>query len=236
MSAITCGKCKSTHTTVEAVKACHAGAQPAQPFVGSQAEQQYINEGELLPCEVAAIASGKAQPVPAITEKQEAFLNRLLDERPAMRDVENLHPDVVARMTKADASRWINDVMASPKESVQSGKAQAQVEQAAERNALVTEGYYAIDIDDTVKFYRVDKPTEGKWAGYTFLKVQASDEFYPIKGHAAQRIFDTIEAQGVKESMVRYGQLIGRCGICNRTLTDETSRAMGIGPVCREGF
>jgi hypothetical protein len=33
---------------------------------------------------------------------------------------------------------------------------------------------------------------------------------------------------------VRYGMLIGKCGVCGRTLTDEESRANGIGPVCAE--
>jgi len=32
----------------------------------------------------------------------------------------------------------------------------------------------------------------------------------------------------------RYGRLIGDCCRCGRQLTDETSRALGIGPVCRE--
>jgi uncharacterized protein DUF6011 len=32
--------------------------------------------------------------------------------------------------------------------------------------------------------------------------------------------------------MVRYGQELGECGHCGRTLTDEASRAAGIGPVC----
>jgi Family of unknown function (DUF6011) len=39
-------------------------------------------------------------------------------------------------------------------------------------------------------------------------------------------------------AMLRYGREIGRCGHCNRTLTDESSRQAGIGPVCaaKAGF
>jgi len=33
-----------------------------------------------------------------------------------------------------------------------------------------------------------------------------------------------------------YGTELGECGVCGRTLTDEKSRAYGIGPVCRERF
>ena len=36
------------------------------------------------------------------------------------------------------------------------------------------------------------------------------------------------------EALVRYGKLIGACGYCGRTLTDEQSRADGVGPECFE--
>lgn len=39
---------------------------------------------------------------------------------------------------------------------------------------------------------------------------------------------------GIDAARERYGREIGRCGICNRTLTDEESRRIGIGPVCRK--
>jgi len=38
--------------------------------------------------------------------------------------------------------------------------------------------------------------------------------------------------EGIRAAVVRYGKEIGECGICGRTLTDEESRAAGIGPVC----
>lgn len=38
-----------------------------------------------------------------------------------------------------------------------------------------------------------------------------------------------------KEAMLRYGRELGRCGHCFRTLTNDESRALGIGPVCRRG-
>lgn len=37
---------------------------------------------------------------------------------------------------------------------------------------------------------------------------------------------------GIRRAVVRYGQELGSCGICGRTLTDEESRRTGIGPVC----
>jgi hypothetical protein len=91
---------------------------------------------------------------------------------------------------------------------------------------------YAVEIDGTLKFYQIDKPRDGRWAGYTFVKVQASDETYPVKN---PKLNIKILSQILKdpaEAMLRYGKEIGRCGHCGRTLTNEESRERGIGPIC----
>lgn len=66
-----------------------------------------------------------------------------------------------------------------------------------------------------------------------------------IGGHAeAQRVrlgVDAMLAIGrkidvdPKEAMLRYGRELGECGHCGRTLTNDHSRAAGIGPVCAKG-
>lgn len=33
-----------------------------------------------------------------------------------------------------------------------------------------------------------------------------------------------------------FGRFFGRCGVCNRTLSDPDSKALGIGPECRKGL
>lgn len=96
----------------------------------------------------------------------------------------------------------------------------------------VAAGRYAVEgLDGTLRFYKVDRPTDGKWAGRTFVKVYASDNTWPVKGAYAHKVLHEI-AQDPKAAMLRYGREIGACGHCGRTLTDETSRANGIGPVC----
>jgi cell pole-organizing protein PopZ len=99
----------------------------------------------------------------------------------------------------------------------------------------VPAGRYAVTGEDgATKFYRVDRPTEGKWAGYVFVKVQAGDELHPLRGKAAKNaVLAKIVADGVQEAMLRYGREIGECGHCGRTLTNEESRELGIGPICR---
>lgn len=97
----------------------------------------------------------------------------------------------------------------------------------------VPAGHYAVETEEGhLAFYRVDRPTEGRWAGRTFVAVQASDEYHPVRGNAAAPVLAKIAADPVA-AMLRYGVEIGRCGHCHRTLTDETSRSLGIGPVCR---
>lgn len=99
----------------------------------------------------------------------------------------------------------------------------------------VPAGRYALrEADGVVRFYKVDRPTEGRWAGFTFLAIQASDDLHPIRDKARKReVLSAIEADPAAASKL-YGVELGSCGVCGRTLTDETSREYGIGPVCRE--
>ena len=101
----------------------------------------------------------------------------------------------------------------------------------------VPAGHYAIASGghNDLAFYRVDRPADGKWAGYTFVKVVIGgrpDSRVP-RAQAAG-ILSRIAAAGIAEAGALYGREIGRCCRCNRHLTDETSRALGIGPECRK--
>ena len=70
----------------------------------------------------------------------------------------------------------------------------------------VPEGRYAVEVDGVLKFYRYDRPTEGKWAGATFLKVQASDDLWPIKSLTEKvRILALVD--GDKDGKCTTGEL-----------------------------
>lgn len=99
----------------------------------------------------------------------------------------------------------------------------------------IDQGYYAVvdPLDSTLKFYQVRTPKEGKWAGYVFLSQVSGDNKIPMKNKLDR---DRIFAELVKnplEALKRFGKEIGQCGHCRKQLTDEESRAFGIGPVCR---
>lgn len=66
----------------------------------------------------------------------------------------------------------------------------------------------------------------GKLVGTTFHPVRQAPA---AVGEALQAI-----AADPKEAAVRWGRKTGRCSCCGRELTDATSVAMGIGPICAE--
>lgn len=164
--------------------------------------------------------------------KQISFYNALLDQiersgRFQAAEIDGARQDFPSKSV-AEAS----DAIARAKRTVQhlTGE-QTSLTTAPHDGKFVPAGRYAIEADGVIKFYAVDRPTEGKWAGYTFVKVQASDDLFPVKGQAAKAVLAAI-AVDPKAALVRYGHAIGKCGLCGRTLTDEESRAAGIGPVC----
>lgn len=170
--------------------------------------------------------TGRDDPTP----NQLKFVRELLETREHSIDPvafeQALEDNVINRAT---VSHMINDLKVKPRKAPTTG--QPVTLDMPEVDA----GYYAVmgHDDSQLRFYRVDRPTEGRWAGYTFLKVQASDEWHPIKALDTKRTILTRIAND-PDAMARYGQEIGRCGRCNRTLTDEESRRIGMGPTCRE--
>lgn len=98
----------------------------------------------------------------------------------------------------------------------------------------VEAGRYALRGEDgVVRFYEVDKPTEGRWAGYTFVSQRASDERHAVRDRAQrERILAAIAADPDAAATL-FGVELGICYACGRSLTDEESRRLGIGPVCR---
>jgi hypothetical protein len=186
--------------------------------------------------EAAKAEATGAVPADYATPKQIAYIRSLLAERSGP-DVEAIRGALNAAreahlLTKKVASATIDALRQLPRSSAPSAP-QAPA-QAAPAPVAVPAGRYAVDNEDgTLRFYVVDTPTEGRWAGRTFVNVLASDERYPVRGAAAQAVLAKI-AVDPQAACARYGQEIGRCGRCGRTLTDADSRARGIGPDCAE--
>jgi len=171
--------------------------------------------------------STTATAIPA-TGPQVDYIRDLLDERA----VEN--PDALKEQAKTldkrMASRWIARLKEVPK------RHESQRHQRGSTPSVksdVPAGRYAVTGEDgTTDFYRVDRPAEGKWAGYVFVKLQISDEYQRIPLRNVQTILDKIETAGPEQASKRYGRELGHCGVCGRTLTNNDSIERGIGPVC----
>jgi hypothetical protein len=99
----------------------------------------------------------------------------------------------------------------------------------------IPRGRYALDTtgddhfaNDTT-FFRVWVGDRGGWA----VNVQASDDWHPVTGWPKRIAVLKAIAADPLDALQRYGRELGKCGVCGRTLTNDESRALGIGPVCR---
>jgi hypothetical protein len=162
------------------------------------------------------------------TEKQIAFIHKLLGERELSEEQSKwLAENPITEIESKTASQIIDGLLKNP-------KLPGAVQDYADPAPGVPAGRYAIEQDGTTKFFQVDKPTKGKWAGRTFLSALASEQRYPIKNPAQRSAIFAAIGQDPKAASFLYGQKIGHCGVCGLTLTDESSRAAGIGPVCAQ--
>lgn len=91
--------------------------------------------------------------------------------------------------------------------------------------------HYALHVGSDVKFYRVRRPSTGKYAGRTYIDLEVSDETIRMPWKESASALDRIAADPMAAAVL-YGQETKRCAICHRRLTQQESRERGIGPKC----
>ena len=139
-------------------------------------------------------------------------------------------------LTKAGASKLIELLKALPA-SAPIKETPADLPSAD----VVPAGCYALDttegaLNETV-FYRVDRPEKGRWAGRVFVKrLEGGDREIRVPASQVAGILERIAEVGALEASQAFGREIGECGVCGCTLTNDASRAYGIGPKCRQKF
>jgi hypothetical protein len=176
-----------------------------------------------------------------VTQAQAKWIIDIAEKSEGVTDamVKSLSTRLEQGFARASASEFITRYKDLPRKAVTAATAEAIAPGASTEeivNAEVRAGRYALRTEDGVKFYRLDRPTQGRWAGFTFLKVQASDDLHPIKNHTEKARIIAEIAKDVLAAEQLYGRELGHCSRCGRTLTDETSRAYGIGPDCRAKY
>jgi hypothetical protein len=215
--------CGGQHATAAEARACQGATAQATATVGA----------------TSVSGPAKAQAPGTLSAKQQAFIARLATERvvpetggPYGKGAACIVDAAAGTLGRQAASAIIDWMMGLPKLPLE---ANAQPGPALPD---VPEGHYAIPSltgNNDLDFFRVDRPTEGKWAGYTFLKrVVGGKPDLPVARAQRRTVLEAIEAAGVDAARQQYGVSIGRCYVCNRHLTDELSRQLGIGPDCRK--
>lgn len=89
--------------------------------------------------------------------------------------------------------------------------------------------------NNDLDFYRVDRPTEGQWAGHVFVKrIIGGHADTRIRGAEVYNVLNRIDNAGWLNASIRYGKAIGKCARCHHQLTDQLSRERGHGDECWE--
>jgi hypothetical protein len=103
---------------------------------------------------------------------------------------------------------------------------------------IVPEGRYALmiehsEVGNDIAFYKVDRPTEGKWAGRVFVKlITGGGGEQRLSWAVTKNVLSRIAEEGAAVASARYGHELDHCGVCGRELTNKASRDRGIGPDC----
>lgn len=174
---------------------------------------------------------------PFVTEKQAKWIIDIATTRviPEGRTAESVLVRLEQGFAKFAGSQFITTYKDLPRKGAEVTVTVEPVEQSSadKRDAQgVPEGRYAVEEDGTLKFFRITKG-KGRWAGRTFVEIQASDDRYAVRNPARRDAILATIAEDLDGAARRYGQELGHCYRCGRTLTDAVSRDLGIGPDCR---
>ncbi len=110
---------------------------------------------------------------------------------------------------------------------------------------LLSGGYALESQEGGIAFYLIQCPTKDKWAGWTFVRLQVGPESSRLgsvdpdgRVRGASNVRSILERiiTDPKEAMARYGRELGFCGMCGLALTNDESRALGVGPICAGKF
>lgn len=224
------------HTTREKIDACAREDDPARPRTINGA-QTYRDAGSDERYTVGyggeRTYSRPAAPARDYTpsDAQIRFLNGLLVER------EHNYTDAQIAEGRADWRKirpMLDELKVSARRDSRARKAVETVAPAKPVRArldfsAILDGNYALRGEgDEIKFYRVNT---GK-NGFKNVQVRASDDLYSVNWKAGIAIMHKIVEAGLEESRMLFATELKRCWKCYKSLTDETSRARGMGDDC----
>lgn len=178
---------------------------------------------------------------PSATSKQIHYIKGLLETRVLSPEQLGAARAQLDSLTKVAAMRWIERLRSFPmRTSVGSDAAYATIRHEADGTGVIDvhcegsvvsilAGRYAVSTPhrtNETSFYHL-------WVGdraWRLTMLVSDDRIELSRDHVREALASiALDPLG---AAARYGQSIGKCGVCNRTLTNDESRARGIGPVC----
>lgn len=214
-----CGSCKGNHDSVAEVRDCYASGEYSEERDAARQLDQMTGQQQ-----------NKDEP----SDKQVSYALALLREREWR--VELDEPDL-RRMDRRQVSKLITALRDAPLITIDRDSA---LDVPAGRYAIQDSIGADTDADgtgDTILFYQVDRPEEGRWAGYTFVnRLYGSPGDFTrtaVRNITERNRIMKILASDPEYHLALFGREVGQCGLCGSPLTNETSRQLGIGPVCR---
>lgn len=256
-----CGVCKATDVDIDHVKGCYAGKyRSSDKFNGPSGLEKVADDAQgwesgrdvftadSLIDEMTQSRKEQDGPMWPASDKQINYALGLQDER-ILPDNWEIYDEAMLRSKERDeVSGIITMLTAFPR----GDKPRKQWTMPPGRYALIVNIHHAekdehgrtVNADISTGwtesqwwFFQIDKPTEGRWKGYTFIKrlIGAPGDYRKVDLPPRDRdqFLQRIEGDP-KEAMVNYGRQTSVCGRCHSPLTDEASRARGIGPVCAQ--
>jgi hypothetical protein len=208
-----CGNCHrdDADVTVKHVRECYGVVE----LNGEEQEMELVDP--------------KAADFVPITEPQYNYINNLRIERGEQPNLDG-YEKASETLTKNWAKVEIKRLQALPK----TGK----VSEMDLRIKAIPEGRFGIDSltgTNDLAFYKVDKPTKGTWAGYTFVsQMVGGDQQLPIKGARKYDVLKAIAETGWEVAAMVYAHEMGCCWECGLSLTKVASRQIGMGYTCAE--
>jgi hypothetical protein len=244
------GQCRGYHNTTAEARSC-AGVGYGGETKSYRPAQSYVGGNRQMPSNRVGTLSGDQA-----TFNQEDYVRVLYAERDVPERVMDAIPelrerlfDIAGNPTAADISR--NPDLADARKFVSKRDASALIDflqsgactrkpkpaAASEPKAQeVPEGKYALAGDDgIVRFYKVDRPAKGRWAGYVFVNglIGAPGSFNEVKlGRSTQRDILSALAKAPEEAARLFGRKFKICGYCSSPLSLLRSRASGYGETC----
>jgi hypothetical protein len=225
----TCGRCKVKNLAFNTIKEHYTNGCVAangqfkndgQPDDTDRRGREVNDDNVNWPDEV------KDGPLWPASPKQIKYVLGLQNDRILPDDYSVKDEEALQKMERDQASGIINLLKTF---AMKDGKVQ--------HDWTMPEGKYAIEEDDEQgwHFYQIDKPTEGRWKGYTFIKelIGAPGAWRKIDVPRGERT-DVLQwiQKDPKRAMLDFGLQTVSCGACGSPLSNKASRERGMGPDC----